>query len=191
LVKMTTRKPTNMEVEVADVEYSRIFCESIKNGLPTRDALEKILASNGAWTEEDNDKINEIEKEIVLLSAKTVTGEEKAQVDAKIEALEKESSEMRKVRNSYFSHSAEAKASDAQRDSFVSQVTEYADSGIKVWKNLDAFKREEDGNTLFRTTYEYLIFSNGMESNIPSETDELIGEFAGELVPSTDAEEVK
>lgn len=172
VLKMSVRKPTTKEIEAADVEYSKAFFVALKKGLPTRDVLADALNESGAWTEEKDKEIENLEKEIVLLSQKQVTGKEKKRIEEKVSELTDKENQLRRTRNNYFSHCVEASASDAQRDFIVSCVTEYQESGEKVWKDFNAFKDEEDGNVLFRATYEHLTFSNGVESNIPNEEEE-------------------
>ena len=151
---------------------SKAFFKSIKNGLPTRMVLGNVLNSTGAWTQENDKEIEDIEKQISLLLAKDVKGREKQKVADKANELEEKVSNLRRMRNSYFSHCAEAVASDAQRDFLVACTTSYADSGEKVWDNYEKFLDEEDGAVLFRATYEYLMFSNDVPSNLPNEEED-------------------
>lgn len=172
ILKFTVRTPTTKEIEDSDVEYSKAFFKALKNGLPTRMVLSNVLASSGSWTEENDKEIDEIERQISLLSTKKdVKGKEKEAVESKISELDEKSSNLRRIRNSYFSHCAESIASDAQRDYLVSCVTQYTDSGERVWKDYDSFVNEQDGNILFRATYEYLMFSNGVQSSLPNEEE--------------------
>jgi hypothetical protein len=171
IVKFTVRKPTNKEIEESDVEYSKAFFNALKKGLPTRTVLADVLAASGAWDASKDAEIEELERRAAMLSTKDVSGKEKARVEENVKELEDKASELRRVRNSYFSHCAESVASDAQRDYLVSSTTTYAESGARVWKDYQSFIDEEDGNVLFRATYEYLMFSNGIPSNLPNEED--------------------
>lgn len=173
IMKFSVRKATNKEIEDSDVEYSKAFFRAIQKGLPTRMVLGNVLNTSGSWTQDNDNEIDEIERQIALLMAKEVKGKEKKALEEKIAGLEDKANELRRMRNSYFSHCAEAVASDAQRDFLVSCVTEYAESGERVWKDYDSFINEEDGAILFRSTYEYLMFSNGVPSNLPNEEDEV------------------
>ena len=92
------------------------------------------------------------------------------------------------MRNSYFSHCAESVASDAQRDYLVSCTTEYAESGERVWKDYEGFTEEEDGAILFRATYEYLMFSNNVPSNIPNVEEEAEKKEPSEVVAAEEIE---
>lgn len=173
IMKFSVRKATNKEIEDSDVEYSKAFFRALQKGLPTRMVLGNVLNASGSWTQDNDNEINEIERQIALLLTKEVKGKEKKALEEKITGLEDKANELRRMRNSYFSHCAEAVASDAQRDFLVSCVTEYAESGERVWKDYDSFINEEDGTILFRSTYEYLMFSNGVPSNLPNEEDDV------------------
>jgi hypothetical protein len=173
IMKFSVRKATNKEIEDSDVEYSKAFFRALQKGLPTRMVLGNVLNASGSWTQDNDNEIDEIERQIALLLTKEVKGKEKKALEEKITGLEDKANELRRMRNSYFSHCAEAVASDAQRDFLVSCVTEYAESGERVWKDYDSFINEEDGAILFRSTYEYLMFSNGVPSNLPNEEDDV------------------
>lgn len=172
IVRFSVRKATNKEIEESDVEYSKAFFKALKNGLPTRMVLSNVLASSGAWTEDNDKEIDEIDRQVSLLSTRTgVNKEEKDKIDKKISELDDKASTLRRIRNSYFSHCVESLASDAQRDYIVSCVTEYADNSERVWKDYDSFINEKDGNVLFRATYEYLMLSNDVPSSLPNEDE--------------------
>lgn len=171
IMKFSVRKATNKEIEDSDVEYSKAFFKALQKGLPTRMVLGNVLNASGSWTQENDKEIEELERKISLLLTKDVKGKEKKKVEENISELEEKANNLRRMRNSYFSHCAEAVASDAQRDFLVSCVTEYAESGERVWKDYDAFINEEDGAILFRATYEYLMFSNNVPSNLPNEEE--------------------
>lgn len=191
IMKLSVRKPTNKEIEASDVEYSKAFFKALKNGLPTRMVLGNVLNASGAWTQDNDKEIEEIERQISLLLAKDVKGKEKQKVSDRVSELEEKAADLRRMRNSYFSHCAEAVASDAQRDFLVASTTSYTESGERVWDTYDAFLNEEDGTILFRATYEYLMFSNNVPSNIPNEEEDVVEEENKEPKEAKVAEEVK
>lgn len=174
ILKFTVRRPTNKEIEDSDVEYSKAFFNALKKGLPTRLVLTNVLRESGAWTDENDKEIEEIERRIAVLTTdkEDVKGRERDTIEERISELDEKAGNLRRLRNSYFSHCAEAIASDSQRDYLVSCVTSYTESGEKVWKDYQAFIDEKDGNVLFRATYEYLMFSNDVPSTLPNEEDE-------------------
>lgn len=189
VMKFSVRKPTNKEIEDSDVEYSKAFFKALQKGLPTRMVLGKVLNASGSWTQDNDNEIEELERQISLLLTKDVKGKEKKSVEEKVSELEDKANNLRRMRNSYFSHCAESVASDAQRDYLVSCTTEYAESGERVWKDYEDFSKEEDGAILFRATYEYLMFSNNVPSNIPNVEEETEKKEPSEVVAAKEVEE--
>ena len=177
------------EIEDSDVEYSKAFFKALQKGLPTRMVLGKVLNASGSWTQDNDNEIEELERQISLLLTKDVKGKEKKSVEEKVSELEDKANNLRRMRNSYFSHCAESVASDAQRDYLVSCTTEYAESGERVWKDYEDFAKEEDGAILFRATYEYLMFSNNVPSNIPNVEEETEKKEPSEVVEAKEVEE--
>ncbi len=173
IMKLTVRRPNNKEIEDADIEYSKAFFNALKKGLPTRMVLSNILSASGAWTQENDNEIVELERQEALLSTKESKGREKKRTDEKLSEIEEKLRDLRRIRNSYFSHCAESVASDAQRDYLVFCTTYYTESGESVWKNYEDFVSENDGAVLFRTTYEYLTFSSDVPSTIPNEDEDV------------------
>ena len=166
-VKLSVRNPNSEETEIADIEYSKAFVKALKNQIPTARAMEKILAESGTWTSEDDKKLNDIieegaKLEEVLSDEKTSEGEKK-EIEKRLDELRDISADLRREKNSYYNHTAESKAADAQRDCTVVLVTRFADSDLPVWKSLDDFLKEEDGGLVYRAVYEYLAFINGVE----------------------------
>ena len=173
--KFAIVRATNADVEDGEIEYSKVFVESLKKGLPPRNVLTGILASTGAWTEEDNKKIDELDAKIDSISAilekEGVTEEEKKSVGEELSLLNEKVNQMRSERNAYYSHTAEAKASDAQRDMMVVLTTTFEKTGTRVWASIDDFRKENDSSRLFRSVYEYLTFSNDMPSTMKNEEE--------------------
>lgn len=171
-VKLSTRRPTNQEIEDAGMEYSREFTKAVRCGLMPREAMKAILNQNGAWTKKEDAELSEIEDKIVELETADYKNNsdkhKKAMSDAA--AMREHLTERRKVLSSYLEHTAEAKAYEAQRDYIVCCVTEYVDSGDRVWPEL-TFKDEKSGEMIFRSTYEHMTFINDVPSQIESEED--------------------
>lgn len=166
-IALTTRHPTNKETQEADYEYSKAFNKAIMAGLATNARLASALNESGVWTAERDQaieaqrgKVTDLEDK---LSASTDDGKK-----AIAEALSAERDTlyaMRQERSELFSHAAESKAEAAQRDYIISKVTEHSATGLPVWRKFSDFSDEADGGLVFRATYEYLTYSNGMEAN--------------------------
>lgn len=175
-VKLSVRNPNSAETEIADIEYSKAFVKSLKNKIPTSKALERILDESGTWTKKDDEKLFAMVEEGAKLENMLAEGKvddtEKKKIEARLEELRELSSDMRKEKSSYYNNTAESKASDAQRDCTVIMVTRYADSDLPVWKTLDDFMEETDGNMIYRAVYEYLALINDVEG-LPDDKPEV------------------
>lgn len=178
-VKLSVRTPNSEETEIADIEYSKSFVKALKNNIPTAKAMEKILAESGTWTKDDDKKLEDIIEEGAkledVLSDEKTSDAEKIEIEKRLNDLRDMSSELRREKNSYYNHTAESKAADAQRDCTVVLVTRFADSDLPVWKSLDDFLKEQDGNLIYRAVYEYLALLNGVEG-LPDDTKEEVKE---------------
>ncbi|MCK9279270.1 MAG: hypothetical protein M0P71_01390 [Melioribacteraceae bacterium] len=166
-VKISTRRPNNQEIEISDMEYSRAFTNSVIAGLLPQETLESALRKRGILSEEKDlqreeqgELVSSLEEEL-----ENTPSENKQEVADRLKDARAKLFEMRQERSRLLAHSAEAKASNAQRDSIVSQVTEFAKNGAKVWRNIEDFMNETDGNIVFRATYEYMTFTNGLPSD--------------------------
>ena len=178
-VKLSVRTPNSEETEIADIEYSKSFVKALKNNIPTAKAMEKILAESGTWTKDDDKKLEDIIEEGAkledVLSDEKTSDAEKIEIEKRLNDLRDMSSELRREKNSYYNHTAESKAADTQRDCTVVLVTRFADSDLPVWKSLDDFLKEQDGNLIYRAVYEYLALLNGVEG-LPDDTKEEVKE---------------
>ena len=174
-VELTTRVPKNVELQESEDEYSVAFNKAIMRGIMPEATLIDSFLKTGVWSEEKDMAIEEQRLKVVDLEEK-LEGEKK-QVDKKriASALTEEREklyQMRQQRTQLLSHSAESKAEDAQRNFLVSKVTELASSGVPVWSSFEDFKNEEDGNLVFRSTYEYLTLANGLPSDFVDQLPE-------------------
>ncbi|MGQ4893437.1 MAG: hypothetical protein ACP6IQ_02290 [Candidatus Njordarchaeia archaeon] len=167
-VELITRNPNNKEIQEAEFYYSKAYNKAIMNGIMPQSTLVNALVENGMWSEE---KDNAIEKQRQLVAdmekelEKEKDEEKKASLAKKLTAERDKLFRMRQERNDLVAHSAESKAEDAQRNYLVSCVTEVAKTGDKVWPTYEDFLEEQDGGLVFRATYEFLTFTNGLESD--------------------------
>lgn len=174
-VKLTTRTPTNQEVQDSDFEYSKTFNKAIMNGILPQARLMSSFVENGVWNddkeksmEETRQKVSALEKE--LLSAPDV---EKNMIARTLKAERDRLFMARQERSDLVAHSAEARADEAQRNYIVSRVTELASSsGVRVWPTHRDFMDERDGGLVFRSVYEYLTYANGLDSDFVSKLPE-------------------
>lgn len=176
-VNLTTRAPTNEELQESEFEYSKVFNRAIIGGIVPQSTLIAKLAENGIWDETKEQAIEEQRRIVIDLEQKLSDATDEIEKAGMALSLRQERDKlyrMRQERTELMAHSAEAKAEEVQRNYLVSRVTAFASNGKPVWKTFDLYRKEPDGNLLFRATYEYLTFINGLPSdfmnNLPENT---------------------
>ena len=164
---LTTRFPTNEELQDGEFEFSKSFNNAIINGILPEARLLAELMKNGIWDETKDQAIEDQRVKVVGLeeALSETEGSEKVSVAETLGAARQELFGQRQARSELFAHSAEAKAEQAQRDVVVSRVTEYEKSGAPVWLTFETYRKEQDNNLLFRATYEYMTFESGLDAN--------------------------
>lgn len=172
-VKLSTRVATQEELNDAEFEYSKAFNHAIMNGIMPQSRMLSELLKNGIWSEERDEAIEEQRQKVIKLE--DLMDDEETDKERVAEELKEARTllyEMRQEKTDLLSHTAEAKADEAQRSFIVSRVTEDAKSGIRVWKKFNDYVTEEDANLVFRATYEYLTFVNNLPSDFMDQLPE-------------------
>jgi len=167
-VNFTTRMANNEEIQDSEFEYSRVFNKAIMAGiLPQSTLLAKLIEAE-IWSPEKDRAIEQ--QRVVVAGIEEKLGEEES--ESAREALARDLSDeraklynMRQEKIDLLAHTAEAKADEVQRNFIVSRVTARADTKKPVWKSYEEYRKEQDGGLLFRATYEYLTFINGLPSD--------------------------
>jgi chorismate mutase len=182
------RFPLVEENRLADWEYSKVFHQAIMDEIPTNKEVEAMIKKRNLWTEEDEEKIadlrSKIDVQLVLLS-KMETEKNMKPIQDKIDELRQEIFQLQQERQKFFNNTAEAKADEAKMSFLISRVTEYADTGKKVWEKYNDFKDEPDQATVNDIVMQFLTFINGLPADFltnPSEVE-------GETVEEEDSEE--
>jgi hypothetical protein len=181
------RFPKVDENRLADWEYSKVFNQALKDGIPSNKQMAKQIEEYGLWTKEDDDKIakirEEIDKQIVIMDKMTEGSKNMEKVQEKIMELRNELMVIQQEHQKYFQQTAEAKADEAKMSFLIFKVTEDANTGKPFWATYDAFKNEEDQSTVNSIAYQFITFINGLPSDFlqqaPAKNDE---ETEGEVV---------
>lgn len=173
-VKISVRNPTNEELQEGEFEYSRAFNNAIVKGLMPKTKLLSALQDCGVWTEKDDEAI-ETQRQLVIRledALDKADDNSKERIGDELGEERQKLFSMRQARTEILSHCAEAKAEEFQRNYLVSRVSEYVDTGTRIWKTYEDYRKEENENLLFRTTYEYLTFINGLPSDFATKFPE-------------------
>ena len=167
-VKLSCREPNQKESQEAEFEYSKSFNKALMGGIMPQARLMDELVKNGIWSDEKDQEIEAQREKVIKLEdafEKEKDEDRKKSIGEDLKEERQSLYSMRQAKSEMFAHSAEAKADSAQRDYLVAVVTKEADTGRKVWKRFEDFQNEQDGGLLFRSTYEYLTFINGLDSD--------------------------
>ncbi len=190
LILLTTRLPMQAETHAARLEYSAVFNDSLKHGLPTRTKMLKDLERSGLWGQAEKEEFERIRTEALGVD-KQLTGLRKSLAEkqgntnflgtpeertiqgeistlqARFDQLNAEFISMRQEVESMLEHTADARADDAFRNCLVACVTEYDDGvskGKRVWESIDSYVDENDMMLSQRALYEYLYCTAGQPS---------------------------
>ena len=172
---MQVRFPKVEENRRAEWEFSKILNEAILDGIPTNREMEKMLRDRKIWTEEDDNKIinfdKQIEAQIAMLEKMT---EDKAieQVQTTINRLRNEQMILQSERQRFFQQTAESKAEEAKLSFLVYKCAMNADTEEPVWKTYEDFKNEEDQITANQIALTFLSLIHGLDINFSAESQE-------------------
>lgn len=167
------RFPKVEENRLADWEYSKVFQQAIKDGIPINKQMTKQIEELGLWTKEDDEKVDslneEIQKQIVVMSKMTDGSKAMEQVQDKINELRQQIFTLQQQKQHFYNNTAEAKAEEAKMSYLIYKCTENADTNKPVWEKYDDFKNEEDQEVVSVIVYQFLTFINGLPADFLSE----------------------
>ena len=197
-VWLRVRRPNRRESELADLELSRVFNQSLLSELPPRSRLLRKLKESGMWTDADSEKFDSLRASVVRAGIKISelvkkkndfkpeNVEQLAAVEVAITAAEAEYEkasslliELRKEVDGMLGHTADAKAESAQRNFLICCVTELVkikagavdEVGARMFSGTDEMLATTELGLLQRIVYEYITFNNSMSSE-QAEIDE-------------------
>jgi hypothetical protein len=178
-VNIVVRKPTAKDLNMAQKIGAKVWTDSVKDGLFTKQSLAKFMEDNGIWNsqkQKDRDvitqNIDNLEKELAL--GKSNGGKLKVS-EGKTKAIE-----LRRLRNSLRnliserisleSNTAEGLAENAKFNYLVSACTFHED-GRKVYSNVDEYNNKAEDEIAFQAaaTLGEMMFQldKNYEENLP------------------------
>lgn len=167
------KHPSQEESFRARIVYEQCFNEAKEFGLPTHAELEKTIESRNLYTEEDDNKIKEIEDKIkgqrAVLEKTYRVPARRDRLVAIIDGLQKELNQIRNKKLVLLQRTCEAKAKEEQYIFLCRTCTYRYDeewNEIRIWKNKDEFELDRDTGLKNFLLYEYMRLVNGLESSI-------------------------
>lgn len=148
--------PSLADQEEAEWEYSRVYMEGLKRGLPVRKEIERLLTQRGIIL--NTERRDEIAKQLRAYGLELqeilqdLHGEDPDEATQKrIETIQRESEQLREQYaalqaedEEYFGHTAEKKAEQARLVYLAALCTEWDEPGKsgRVWPTAQEFLRE-------------------------------------------------
>ena len=152
----------------ADMEYSKAYYATMKDGIPPRIALEQQIRESGPWLDELDEKIQDrIGKlqEIVVKSKAEKDKEKKDKLKEEFLDLEAELTILDSRRKQLLAHCAEAKGDEARLACLGWQCVLNED-GSRVWETKDHLLNAEVSDFLTISLRELVLFMNNVENGI-------------------------
>lgn len=167
LVKV--RFPTIEESNIADYHYTKTYNKAIMDDIPTNEEMEKIIRKKGLWTEEDDKKLEELDKKIAETTSalNKIKGEKaKEPYYEELNRLHNERMALRNKRNSYFNYTAESLA-EQQRIAYLTWACSYnAETNKRLWPTFEDFKKETNQRAVADIAFHLLSLLMGLDDKI-------------------------
>jgi hypothetical protein len=181
--------PTMGESTEADMEYSKGYTNALKAGLWPRVKMERHVAENSLWSDEDNKKLDDKNMEFQELVTKTfsaVKNEEKQKLREALAATKNELMSLIILKQSLFNNTAESKADEAKVLSLVPKCVLNED-GSKIWDSPESFQKEKNTGLAVELAHIFVSFISDLDnklsqvdnllSNNPEEAEEAVEEI--------------
>jgi hypothetical protein len=168
--KYRTRFPNAEEDSKAGWAYSRAFNEALKEGLPTRKEMEKILRKREIITDDDDKALDKKRDEIAKaeeMLAKKKVGDDSLHTRKLVSELMMNRAELMESINevqSYMQNTVEYKGDEAKSAYLIASCTTDA-NGKRVWPTLNEFLTDTNQRLVNTATYEFTTFSMGVYEN--------------------------
>lgn len=138
--KMYVRKPTMMEIQNAEFKFKIAKSQAIRAGAMTLDEAIKIVKERNIWTDEQENTLSELFKQIdekVIKLKPELPIEDGKKLCEEIDNLRNKIQLSQMPRLDVLSNTADSYAGEIRTQYFVSQCTYYQDANEKVYKSFE------------------------------------------------------
>lgn len=133
----------NLDIErKCDTEYHIAYTQLMKRGILPKATLEQKMEELEIWTEEAEEKLTDIQRQLVDLQIKleaSKTHEEGLVVAQSMGILRADCLKLIEAKAAVLSNSCEALADSIRRDAYIAYATVYADTDKKVFRDYHDF----------------------------------------------------
>lgn len=178
IVKIIVKKPNNALLSQAQRVAAKSWTECTRDGIMTKKELEKFMKANDIWNDDKEasqkkitQEINELERQLFIGTKGTrLSKSEGKRIAIQMRIKRNELRDLISDRMSFEQNTAEAISDNARFDFLVANCT-YNENGEKVYKDLDDYTQNADGEIGFAaaTALAQLMYSidKDFESRLP------------------------
>jgi hypothetical protein len=132
-----------------DVEFHIAYTELMQKGIMPKATLEKMMLNKGIWGEEEDERLDELQKQLAKLHVElesAETHEKGLGIANEMGLLRAECLNLVEVKAAVLSNSCESLADNIRRDAFLAYATVYADTGKTVFRDYNDFLSRAQAN---------------------------------------------
>lgn len=164
------RQPDNTIKLRANLVYDKAYDKAISEGMLATDDLKKLIKERNIFTEEDEDKLEELESKLhgqeMLLAKTLVVKARQDRLKKIINKLKEEINELQLKKTSKLIMSAEAKAEEERSLFFCWACTYDADKNELYWKIYEDLLKETSIVLRDKILIEFLKFYRGINNRL-------------------------
>jgi hypothetical protein len=166
--------PIASDVRGADWQYSKMYTQSLKEGIVTSAEMVDVLRIRGVigpeFEQRQKELANELAVRVETLRA-TMDMEEKQNLALEVASLRQELYEWNYRLNGPMSNTCEQIADDARLEYLTAMMVQL-ENGEKVWEEYSDFLKEKNQGFSMRARFEIMLYLQGLESNFLEQTPE-------------------
>jgi len=168
--------PTAEDIRGADWNYSKVYTNSLVEGITTSAEMMDILMRRGIVGPEFEQRQKELNDELATKVIKlqgTEDVDEKQLLAMEVANAREELFNWNQRLNGPMSNTCEQIADDARLEYLTSRIIERED-GTKVWEAYEDFLREKNQGLALRARFEVMLYLQGLNSDFLETTPEAV-----------------
>lgn len=168
--------PTAEDIRGADWNYSKVYTNSLVEGITTSAEMMDILMRRGIVGPEFEQRQRELNDELATKVIKlqgTADVDEKQLLAMEVANAREELFNWNQRLNGPMSNTCEQIADDARLEYLTSQIVQREDD-TKVWETYEDFLREKNQGLALRARFEVMLYLQGLSSDFLETTPEAV-----------------
>jgi len=168
--------PTAEDIRGADWNYSKVYTNSLVEGITTSAEMMDILMRRGIVGPEFEQRQRELNDELATRVIKlqgTADVDEKQLLAMEVANAREELFNWNQRLNGPMSNTCEQIADDARLEYLTSRIVQRGD-GTKVWETYEDFLREKNQGLALRARFEVMLYLQGLSSDFLETTPEAV-----------------